>query len=295
MDDLELYRRIVEELEKRNPVAVATIIGKEGSGPRDLGATLVYTVDGRKYGTIGGGHIEKIIIEEAAKALERGESKRIKLALRRENIPPDAIPTNQLCGGVVEVFINIIKPPPRLVITGGGNVGKPLADVANAIGWPLVVIDSDPKLASRQRYPYAEKVLVGDPAELIAKYAATPYDVAIIAYGDVETDYKSLRNLVLKGFKGHIWALCSRTRATWMLKRLVEEENVDLEDYIDRLHMPAGLDINSDTPGEIAISIISEIICTLKNCRKPVESMNIAVKWWRAYKAEREKHNLSEK
>ncbi len=287
MYEIDLYRRIVEELEKRNPVAIATIVAKEGSGPRDLGASLVVTVDGGKYGTIGGGHVEKIIIEEARKALEEGKPRRIKLALRRENIPPDAIPTNQLCGGVVEVFINIVKPPPRLVITGGGNVGKPIADIANTLGWPVVIIDSDPKLASRQRYPYAEKVLVGDPAELVAKHASSPYDIAIIAYGEVETDYKSLRNLVLKEFKGHIWALCSRTRATWMLKRLVEEERVNLDDVIDRLHMPAGLDINSDTPGEIAVSIISEIICVLKNCRRPVQSMNIAGKWWRAYKAQK--------
>jgi xanthine dehydrogenase accessory factor len=133
--DIFLYKKIVEELEKRRPVALATIVNKEGSGPRDLGASLVYTIDWVKVGTIGGGHIEKIIIEETRKALREGAPRRIKLALRRENIPPDAIPTNQLCGGVVEVFINVIKPPPRLIITGGGNVGKPIADIANILGY----------------------------------------------------------------------------------------------------------------------------------------------------------------
>jgi xanthine dehydrogenase accessory factor len=287
--DIQIYKKIIEELEKRNPVAVATIVGKEGSGPRDLGATMIITVDGKKYGTIGGGHVEKIIIGEALKALQEGTPRRIKLALRRENIPKDAIPTNQLCGGVIEVFINVLKPAPRLVITGGGNVGKPIADIANILGWRTIIIDSDPKLASRQRYPYAEKVLVGKPSELIASNATSPYDIAIIAYGEVEEDYQSLRNLILSGFRGHIWALCSRTRATWMLKRLVEEENIDLDKYIDRLHMPAGLDINSDSHEEIAISIIAEIICVLKNCKLPVRSMDISSKWWNTYKLQLKK------
>ena len=187
------------------------------------------------------------------------------------------------------MFINVLKPQPRLIITGGGHVGKPIADLANILGWKTIIIDKDPKLASRQRYPYAEKVLVGSPSELIAVNATSPYDIAVIAYGDVEEDYMSLRNLLINGFKGHIWALCSRTRATWMLKRLVEEEGLDLDEYIDRLHMPAGLDINSDTPEEIAVSIIAEIICVLKNCRKPVRSLDISSKWWNAYKLQEKK------
>ncbi len=284
MDDIELYKRIVEELEKRRPVALVTIVGKEGSGPRDLGASMVVTIDGRVYGTIGGGHLQKIIVGEAQRALKEGFSRKVKLALRRENIPEDAIPTNQLCGGVVEVFINVITPPPRLVLIGAGHVGKPIADLVNTLGWPIIVIDSDPKLASRQRYPYAEKVLVGDPAELAAKHATSRYDIAVIAYGEVETDYRTLKSLVTKGFEGHIWALCSRTRATWMLNRLVEEEDIDLDGIINRLHMPAGLDIGSDSPEEIAISILAEIICVLRGCRVPVRSLSIAEKWWNARK-----------
>ncbi len=287
--DIFLYRRIVEELEKRRPVALATIVNKEGSGPRDLGASLVYTVDGVKIGTIGGGHIEKIIIEEARKALREGVPRRIKLALRRENIPPDAIPTNQLCGGVVEVFINVITPPPRLIITGGGNVGKPIADIANILGYKTIIIDTDPKLASRERYPYAEKVLVGDIVDKVSSIQYSPYDIAVIAYGEVETDYQTLKTLIKKNFPGHIWALCSRHRATWMLKRLVDEEKINLDKYIDKLHMPAGIDINSDTPEEIAISILAEIICILKKCKEPIRSMNIAKKWWETYKREKAK------
>ncbi|HIE56241.1 MAG TPA: XdhC family protein, partial [Chromatiaceae bacterium] len=269
--------------------ALVTIVGKEGSGPRDLGATMIVTVDGKVYGTIGGGHVQKIIIGEAQKALLEGSPRKVRLALRRENIPEDAIPTNQVCGGVIEVFINVITPPPRLILVGAGHVGKPIADLVNTLGWQVIVVDSDPRLASRQRYPYAEKVLVGDPAELAAKHALSRYDVAVIAYGEVETDYRVLKTLVLKGFEGHIWALCSRTRAKWMLNRLVKETGINLDEIINRLHMPAGLDIGSDSPEEVAISILAEIICVLKGCRIPVRSLSIAEKWWNTYKLKEKK------
>ncbi len=276
---ISLFEKIIEELNNRRPVALITIIEKEGSGPRDPGASIVLTIDGRKYGTIGGGSVERIIIEKAMEALKQGVPQKIKLALRQENVPKDAIKTNHRCGGVVEVFVNVITPPPRIVLAGAGNVGKPIADLANMLGYKVIVIDSNPELANRERYPYAEKVVVGDVPENLAKYASSKYDIAIIAYGEVETDYQSLKKLVEKKFEGHIWALCSKSRATWMLNRLIEE-GYDLSGIIDRLHMPAGLDIGSDSPEEIAVSILAEVICTLRKCQIPVRSLDISTSWW---------------
>jgi len=270
-----LYNKIVEELSRNKSVAVVTIVSKEGSGPRDLGAQLIVTEDGLKYGTIGGGSLENILYSEALRALKEGKPRLLKLALRRDNIPKDAIPTNQLCGGVVEAFINVIEPSPRLILAGGGNVGKPIADIASILGFRVIVIDDKQELANPQRYPYAEKVIVGNLEEEVGKLQYVKSDVFVIAYGEVETDYRVLRRLVELKFPGHIWALCSRNRCAWMLKRLLEE-NFNLSDYKDRLHMPAGLDIGSDTPEEIAVSILAEVICVRKSCSTPVKSMSIA-------------------
>ncbi len=270
-----LYNKIVEELSRNKSVAVVTIVSKEGSGPRDLGAQLIVTEDGLKYGTIGGGSLENILYSEALKALKEGKPRLLKLALRRDNIPKDAIPTNQLCGGVVEAFINVIEPSPRLILAGGGNVGKPIADIASILGFRVIVIDDKQELANPQRYPYAEKVMVGNLEEEVGKLQYVKSDVFVIAYGEVETDYRVLRKLIELKFPGHIWALCSRNRCAWMLKRL-QEENFNLSDYKDRLHMPAGLDIGSDTPEEIAVSILAEVICVRKSCSTPVKSMSIS-------------------
>ncbi len=264
---------VAERLRRGERVAVATIIGKEGSGPRDVGAMMALFEDGTKIGTIGGGGFEKTVLEDMRQALRDGKPRTLRYALRRENIPSDAKPTNHLCGGVVTVFINVLKPDPRLVVVGAGNVGKPLADMANIMGFRVIVIDSDPLLASRERYPYAEKILVGDPPEKLAEIKPTRDTIVAIVYGDVEKDYQSLRVAIEKGMP-YVWALCSRARAAWMIRRL-REEGVDLSASETRVYAPAGLDIGSDTPEEIAVSIMAEIICEMHGCRKPVGSLSI--------------------
>ncbi|MCC6010945.1 MAG: XdhC/CoxI family protein [Desulfurococcaceae archaeon] len=274
MSDVDVLNWVLGEISKGNRVALLTIIGKEGSGPRDIGALMAVSSTGSKYGTIGGGELENILVKEALSALSENKPRRVKLALRPENIPEDAIKTKMLCGGIVEVFINVISPKPRLILIGAGHVGKPLGDLASILGFRVVVIDRNPDLANSARYPYAESILVGEIADNLSKLEFTESDIAVIAYGEVETDYQALRHLVTRGFKGHIWALCSKRRAQWMLEKL-KSEGISLEDYKGRLHMPAGLDIGSETPAEIAVSIVAEVICEMRKCHKPVKSLSL--------------------
>jgi len=281
MSSIEVLHKTLEELEKGYRVALVTVIGKEGSGPRDVGSMVMVSSSGLKIGTIGGGFFEKSVLEEVYKALEDGKPRRLKYALRPENIPEDAIPTKHLCGGVVEVFINVINPPIRVILFGAGNVGKPIADLANMLGYRVLVLDSDEKLATRERYPYAENIFVGDLVKNIENIVFKASDIAIIAYGEVETDYQILKQLLSKNFPGHVWALCSRRRCSWMLNRLLEE-GVDVSRYVDKLHLPAGLDIGSDSPEEIAVSILAEVICVLKKCDIPVKTMSLVKDWWSA-------------
>jgi xanthine dehydrogenase accessory factor len=274
MSDVDVLNWVLGEVSKGNRVALLTIIGKEGSGPRDIGALMAVSSTGSKYGTIGGGELENILVKEALSALSENKPRRVKLALRPENIPEDAIKTKMLCGGIVEVFINVISPKPRLILIGAGHVGKPLGDLASILGFRVVVIDRNPDLANSARYPYAESILVGEIVDNLSKLEFTESDIAVIAYGEVETDYQALRHLVTRGFKGHIWALCSKRRAQWMLEKL-KSEGISLEDYKERLHMPAGLDIGSETPAEIAVSIVAEVVCEMRKCHKPVKSLSL--------------------
>ncbi len=274
MSDVDVLKWALEEISRGNRIALITIIGKEGSGPRDVGALMAVSSTGSKCGTIGGGEIENILVREALSAIRENKPRRVKIALRPENVPEDAIRTNMMCGGIIEAFINVLAPKFKLILIGAGHIGKPLGDLANMLGFRVVVLDKNPQLASKERYPYAESIITGDIIENLSKLEFTDSDVAVIAYGEVETDYQALKYLVTRGFKGHIWALCSKRRAQWMLERLVAE-GIDIESIKSRVHMPAGLDIGSETPAEIAVSIIAEIICEIKGCEKPVKSLSL--------------------
>jgi len=277
LNDIDVLKWVLEEISRGNRIALLSIIGKEGSGPRDIGALMAVSSTGSKRGTIGGGELEEILVKEALRAIEENKPRRVKIALRPENVPEDAVKTRMLCGGVIEVFINVLSPKPRLILIGAGHVGKPVGDLANMLGFRVIVIDKDPQLASRERYPYAESVIVGDVIEELSKLEFTNSDIAVIVYGEVETDYQALKYLVTRGFKGHIWALCSRKRAQWMLERLVSE-GVNVEEVMSRVHMPAGLNIKSETPAEIAVSILAEIICEIRSCEKPVKTLSLTSK-----------------
>lgn len=271
----DVLSKVVEALKRNEPVALITLIGKEGSGPRDMGALMAVFSDGKKLGTVGGGDLEAKLILEALAALNEGRPRRVRLALRREQVPEGTIPTTHMCGGVVEFFINVLRPPPRIIIIGAGHVGKPLGDIANVMRHRVVVIDRDPQLANSLRYPYAENLIVSeDLVKALGDLELTGGDIVVIAFGEAETDYQLLKSLITRGFPGHIWVLCSKYRANWMLQRL-KEEGADITSFANRIHMPAGLAINSDTPEEIAISIWSEIICVFKGCEKPVKPLGI--------------------
>ena len=274
MSSVEVLQWILDELSRGRRVALISITDKQGSGPRDPGAIMAVSSTGERKGTIGGGDVERILVEEANKAIKENKPRKIKVTLGAEKPPEDAVPARALCGGVIEAFINVFSPKPRLVITGGGNVGKPIGDLGNMLGFSVIVFDTNPQLASRERFPYAERVAAGDVPEELGKLDLGEGDAVIIAHGDPEVDYQSLKKLIVKGFKGHIWALCSRKRASWMLERL-QREGFNIEAFKGRIHAPAGLDIGSDTPEEIAVSILADVICEYKKCVKPVRSLSI--------------------
>lgn len=274
MTAIDVLEFCMRELSRGYRVALVTLIDKQGSGPRSPGAMMAVSSTGTKVGTIGGGAFERLVVEEAVKAIKEGKPKKIRFSLGAEGAPQDTIETGLVCGGVVEVFINVITPKPRVLIVGAGHVGKPFADIANILGFRVAIVDSDPGLANKERYPYAETILVGDVASEVEKVEFSENDLVFVAYGEHDVDYEVVKRLLRKGFRGHIWVLCSKRRAGLILESLVRD-GVDVDTVRDRLHMPAGLSIGAETPEEIAISVLSEMICAIKGCSTPVRSLSI--------------------
>ena len=261
----ELFSKIVEELNRGRTIALCTIVEKKGSGPRDIGTKMVVLSNGEAHGTIGGGSFERLVIEEALKAINEGKSKLIRYVLRRTNIPPGVKSTGLECGGEISVFIDVISPAPKLVIVGAGHIGKPLADLAHMLGFRVVIIDSNKELASRGRFPYAEKIIVDKIDNALEKSGVTLQDLVAIVYGSVEEDYIALKKaLELK--PRYIGLLGSKYKIEKFKERLIKE-GINLSEFRGIVYAPIGLNIGAETPEEIALSIMAEIIGILRGIR----------------------------
>jgi len=172
----------------------------------------------------------------------------LKLKLSRfENYPID--------GQDFDAFLEFIPPPIQLVIAGAGNDAQPLAEMANILGWEIIVADGRQTHASQQRFPNVKEVLVAKPEALLAQVEIDNQTAFVLMTHNYNYDI-ALLNLLLKTDAPYIGTLGPKKKLIRMLEELDETEKES------RVHGPVGLDIGAETAEEIAVSIIAEIKAT---------------------------------
>jgi len=262
MDNLDIYEALIDELKKGRAIVLATIVKKIGSAPRDTGARLLIKEDGSFIGTLGGGSFEMMVWKDALEALREGKPTLKKYVFRREGVSEGA-ETGLICGGEVEVFMDVLRPIPRIILIGAGHLAQAISKVASILGYRLAVVDLNPEFVSKERFPDAEELIVSrDLEDWVERLQPTSNDVILIVYGGVEEDYKALR-ASLKTNAKYLGLLGSRRKCIEFLKKLREEGYRD-EELRGRLYMPVGIDIGADTPEEVAVAIIAELIKVMK-------------------------------
>jgi len=255
--DIDILERAIQILRNGKKVALCTVVEKRGSGPRDVGAKIVVSEDREVVGTIGGGNMERILVEEALKSLKEGKSRRIVFSLREDVEREDVVKTGLICGGEITIFIDVIEPKPRLIIIGSGHIGYPLAKLADILGFEIVIVDDNKELATKERFPMAKEIIVGDFLEILDKIEVQPHDYVVIVYGEPEHDYLALKKM-LENRVHYVGLLGSKVKVAKFKERL-KKEGVN-EEVFKNLYAPVGLDIDAQTPEEISISILAQII-----------------------------------
>ncbi|MEM2005495.1 MAG: XdhC/CoxI family protein [Zestosphaera sp.] len=268
----ELVRIAGEKIGRGVSVAVATVVRKEGSGPRDVGSKILVSGDGGLYGTLGGGFFERHVVEEALKAIKEGRPRLVKYSFSGRPVE-GAVDTGLICGGFLEVFIDVWTPVQRVLIFGTGRVGKPLGDLLNFLGFRVAVADPNPELVSSELYPYAE-VRTHIPAEEVESKlpeVVRDGDVVYITHGEVEVDYKALKT-ALKTRAKLVGVLGSRNKIREFARRLISD-GLERELVRAKFRGPLGIDIPADTPEEIAVAIAAELLAILKG--GSIKTLNI--------------------
>jgi xanthine dehydrogenase accessory factor len=247
-----VFVELEEAYERGEAVALVTILETRGSTPQKAGAKMVVGRDGRMRGTVGGGCVESEILFRAQRAIETR-----KCEIGTYDFNADEDENGLICGGSMKVFIEPILPPPRVYVVGAGHVAQPVAQVAKVAGFEVVVLDDRVKYASRERFPDADVVKAGPIPELAAEfqYGDNAY-VVIVTRGHKE-DEEALRVFIEKE-TAYLGLIGSVTKLEKIVKRL-ERDGVRKE-RLERVHCPIGLDLGGSTPGEIAVSIVAELL-----------------------------------
>jgi xanthine dehydrogenase accessory factor len=251
MDDI--YQEIVRVKAEGEEVALVTVVSASGSTPREEGAKMLVKADGSILGTIGGGSLEAQVIEEAVKVIKQGKPKRLHMSLTAK----EAEEAGMICGGELEVFIEPILTPPTLYIFGGGHISLSLAKISRLLGFKIAVIDDRAEFASTDRFPEVDILLAEEFSKSFPRLKIDKSSYIVIVTRGHQHD-----ELVLEWAVGtpakYIGMIGSKTKNETIFSHLLAK-GISKE-RLDRVHTPIGLAIEAQTPEEIAVSILAEII-----------------------------------
>lgn len=254
----KIFQRINELVAKDETFAVVTIVRTEGSTPRKAGAKMIVFSDGNTFGTIGGDCVESGAVAEAVEAIKEGKSRTFNVTLEEEELGG----IGMKCGGMADVYIEVVKPTSKLLIIGGGNIGAQLAKLGQIVGFSITVIDPAVK---QEDFPSDVEVIPETVEKGVSITEITPQTYIVIATGH-KYDEPALK-AVINSNAAYIGIVGSKRKAAITYKNLIDEGIP--EEKFKIVHTPVGLDIGAETPEEIAVSIIAEII---KELRKPSAS-----------------------
>jgi xanthine dehydrogenase accessory factor len=253
----DLYKEIVELLSQGKRAAIATVIAGKGATPRKDAAKMLIHEDGGQIGTIGGGSMEAEVCRAARLLIETGKPKLMKFDLT--DIDPEE--SALVCGGSMEVYVEPLLPDPILFIFGAGHVSRVVAEAVRPIGFRTVIIDDRAKYANPDRFPDAEAIYSESWESSFEKLNINRNSHIFIATRAHQYDLICLR-FAVQSPATYIGMLGSRKKAKSLLDQL-EKEGIDSCKF-RRIFVPAGFDIGSETPEEIAVSIAAELIAARK-------------------------------
>ncbi len=272
-------------------VALATVVATRRSAPRPLGSKLAVTASGRLYGSVSGGCVEADVAERAKAVLAGSAPEVVSYGIADDEAWSVGLP----CGGEIDVFVEAfagappvergtsyvavsgervgerwhddtptrtelrgevfaeaVTPPPRLVAVGAGDIAEALCALARPLGWHTVVVDPRAGLATRERVPSADELLVVWPEDV-----HVDADTALVSLVHEERlDIPALRRAV-EGGAFYVGALGSR--------RAQEKRREQLGDLLDQVRGPVGLDLGGETPSEVALEILAEMLAVRKH------------------------------
>lgn len=251
----DFYDKFQKLRETGDPFVIATVVRAEKPTSAKPGAKAIITSDGSLSGWIGGSCAEPTVKREAKKALQDSQSRLIRLC------PPEKmgqspqegvieIALTCISGGTLEIYIEPQLAQPHLVVIGHLATAEALVRLGKDLGWRVSVMGLD---VTHERFPQADRLFEDLD---FSKLSITKNTYVIVAsHGNYDED---MLVAALQSEAPYVALIASKKRASAILQYL-NESNLT-QKQIARLKYPAGLDFGAETPEEIALSILAEII-----------------------------------
>ncbi|HEU0075802.1 MAG TPA: XdhC/CoxI family protein [Dehalococcoidia bacterium] len=253
----EISAEVLRTAREGPPVAVATIIAApEGADP-GAGAKMLVRKDGGNLGSFGGAAFERTVVEDCLAAMDEFPRRPVQALYYQ----PEGARIHRLeaRGGAeaYEIMVELVEAPVTLLIIGGGHIGLSLATIGEHVGFSVAVMDDREMYANAERFPMADFVKHGDFTEMIAEFPIGTNTYIVMVSRGHKQDETALRAVIDRG-AGYVGMIGSNRRVSTVLRHLAEE-GLPLE-ALERVYTPIGFDIGAETPEEIAVSIMAEII-----------------------------------
>lgn len=212
---------------------------------------LVYP-DGAIVGSVGGGEMEARVIEAAKESIREGKPRYLDMTLSDEGRGDPLI-----CGGEIEIFVEPLVAAPTLIIVGAGHIGTACAELGKFLGFRVVMVDDRAELLKHEKLPTADELHAGDMAAELHNLEITPQTYIVLVTRAHTTDAPVLREIIDKP-AAYIGMLGSKRRVLTVFEMLKQEGIA--EEAFQRVHAPIGIPIGAETPQEIAVSIMAQVI-----------------------------------
>ncbi len=249
---MQLYQELAECEKNGLAVVLCTIVSTVGSTPRHCGSKMLVYPDQHISGTIGGGELEQLMIQQALESLKDGKPRLIPYEYVT-TLNNDASRT----AGRVEVYLEPVMPKITLVVVGSGHVGQKVIHLAKWLDYRVVLSDERVEFCNSENAPGADVYLCCKLSEIPKKINVTSNTYFVLTTKNADIDIEGLPSL-LNTQTEYIGIIGSKKRWENTKNQLIARGIND--DSFSCVHSPIGLNLHAETPQEIAISIISEII-----------------------------------
>jgi xanthine dehydrogenase accessory factor len=246
---MSFYNKIYRVSQQKAKAALCIIVQTKGSTPRKVGAKMIVSENGSIIGTIGGGNLEKKVIENALQQINKNEAKLFKHDLLHQH--------NMCCGGSVEIYIEPIQKMNKLYIFGAGHTGNALSKIASDLDFDIYVIDD--------RKEYIDSINTEGINKMNVDYKKVlptlPFDentyTVIMTYE--HSHDRDILAYCIKKPSAYIGMIGSQ-RKIELTKKMFTEGKIATKAELENVNMPMGINICADSPEEIAVSILAKLI-----------------------------------